>query len=89
MRAARSLSRFHLHSHSNAEDAAAALESRPAAAAVDDETLFALLRAAREAGMQLSRGEASDMLTTQAVPPALQGTLLRVFFTALLRTQML
>jgi hypothetical protein len=42
---------------------------------VDDETLFALLRAAREAGMQLSRGEAADMLAAQAVPPAIQGTL--------------
>ena len=63
-------------SHSSApfaEDEAAS-ESRTAAATVDDETLFALLRAAREAGMQLSRGEAADMLATRAVPPAVQGT---------------
>ena len=62
-------------SHSHAAEDEAASASRAAAPTVDDETLFALLRAAREAGMQLSRGEAADMLKTQAVPPAVQGAL--------------
>jgi len=57
-----------------AEDEATAA-ARAAAPVVDDDALFALLRAAREAGMQLSRGEAADMLASQAVPPAVQGAL--------------
>ena len=57
-----------------AEDEATAA-ARAAAPVVDDDALFALLRAAREAGTQLSRGEAADMLAAQTVPPELQGAL--------------